>query len=250
MKVYRTQEIARLANVHPNTVRLYEEWAFISSVPREQNGYRRFSEVHLLQMQVARLAFRQEFIQNDLRKRATKLVRLSGKEKFRDALEEAKSYLLHLRGEHTKTLQAIKSVGYLLRVTGDSSRTYTHHEMSERLQLTEETLRNWERNGLYEIARDQRNRRIYAEQDFYKLLIIRTLRSAHFSIASIRNLFDEYEQDQQLEIGDVLNSPKFTEDFLHVTDQLELNLRRAMEDVEEIIALLSKFVLKDKKDYI
>ncbi len=242
MKVYRTQEIARLVNVHSNTVRLYEEWSFISSVPREQNGYRRFSEVHLLQMQIARLAFRQEFIQNDLRRRATRLVRLSGKEKFSEALKEAQSYLQHLRGEHRNTLQAIESVGHLLKVTANSFITYTHHEMSKKLQLSEETLRNWERNGLYEIARDNRNRRIYTEKDFYKLLIIRTLRSAHFSIASIRNLFDKYIQDQQLDIGYILNSPRFTEDFLHVTDQLELNLRRAMKDVEEIIALLNKSV--------
>ncbi|MFJ7638191.1 MerR family DNA-binding transcriptional regulator [Peribacillus sp. NPDC097225] len=39
----RTNEVAKKVKVHPNTVRLYEDWGFISSVPREANTYRRYS---------------------------------------------------------------------------------------------------------------------------------------------------------------------------------------------------------------
>ena len=74
----RTSELAKLCGVHPNTVRLYEQWHYISPVPRGQNNYRQYSDVHLKQLQIARLAFRQEFIQNNLRKKATKIVRLAG----------------------------------------------------------------------------------------------------------------------------------------------------------------------------
>ena len=73
-----TNEIAKKANVHPNTVRLYEKWGYISPVFRKQNGYRVYTETHLKQMYIARLAFSQEFIQNNLRKMATNIVRLSG----------------------------------------------------------------------------------------------------------------------------------------------------------------------------
>ncbi|KYG30035.1 MerR family DNA-binding transcriptional regulator [Alkalihalobacillus trypoxylicola] len=65
----RTSEIAELSQVHPNTVRLYEEWQYISPVPRKPNGYRVYSALHLKQMKIARLAFKQEFIQNNLRKK-------------------------------------------------------------------------------------------------------------------------------------------------------------------------------------
>lgn len=32
----QTSEIAKKAQVHPNTVRLYEEWQYISAVPRKK----------------------------------------------------------------------------------------------------------------------------------------------------------------------------------------------------------------------
>ncbi|WP_462406914.1 MerR family transcriptional regulator [Gracilibacillus sp. Marseille-QA3620] len=69
--------MAELSKVHPNIVRLYEEWQFISLIPRKSNGYRVYSDLNLKQMKIARHAFRQEFIQNNLRKRATKIVDLA-----------------------------------------------------------------------------------------------------------------------------------------------------------------------------
>ena len=35
-----TSEVAAAAGVHPNTVRLYEQWGFIPPVPRGPKGYR------------------------------------------------------------------------------------------------------------------------------------------------------------------------------------------------------------------
>ncbi len=52
----KTSDIAREIGVHPNTVRLYEERGYISSVPRAENGYRRFTSRHLEEMRLAHLA--------------------------------------------------------------------------------------------------------------------------------------------------------------------------------------------------
>lgn len=115
--------------------------------------------------------------------------------------------------------------------------------MARRLQLTEETLRNWERNGLYKIERNRQNRRQYYERDYQKLLMIRTLRSAHFSIAAILHLFEQLDNfTPGVDIKNLLNKPKFTQYFLYVTDQLELNLRKAMTDVTEIKQRLSSLI--------
>ena len=51
-----TSQVARQANVHPNTVRLYEAWGFLPPVPRSPAGYRIFTHRHVDQMLLARLA--------------------------------------------------------------------------------------------------------------------------------------------------------------------------------------------------
>jgi DNA-binding transcriptional MerR regulator len=235
----RTNEIAKLTNVHPNTVRLYEEWGYISPVPRQENGYRTFSQTHLLQMKIARLAFKQEFIQNNLRKMATRIVQLSGKEQFSEALEEAKNYLSYLNDELSYTTKAVHLAQNLLHPKKTNDIVYTHKEIAIKIQLTEDTLRNWERNGLYSIKRDAQQRRLYTEADLQTLYIIRTLRSAHFSIASIHQFLQAINTVENVhDIHTLLNTPKFVDEFLHVTDELEINLNKAMKDVKSIITLI------------
>ncbi|MBQ0140776.1 MAG: MerR family transcriptional regulator [Kurthia sp.] len=234
-----TATIAKLTNVHPNTVRLYETWGYISPVPRQPNGYRVYAPIHLKQMQIARLVFKQEFIQNNLRKFATKIVKYSGQEKFEQALFAAKQYVTFLQGELTFTVQAIETAQIILQEPPNCSECYTHKEVASKLQLSEETIRNWERNALFEVKRTTQNRRVYTQIDFQKLLIIRTLRSAHFSITSIRQLFDNLQAtEHKKDIHSLLSIPRFQQDFYHVTDELEKNLKLAISHVNQTIAIL------------
>lgn len=210
-------------------------------VPRKENGYRVYSNIHLQQLYIARLAFMQEFIQNNLRKMATEIVLLSGQEAFKNSLLSAKAYLSFLHSEYDYMTKAIQSVDKLLHEETANSPFFTHKEACKQLQLTEETVRNWERNGLFGVPRNAQNRRQYAASDIQKLLIIRTLRSAHFSIASILHLFEEIESVNHVtDIQSLLSSAKFKDEFYHVTDELEVNLKKAMNNVKLIIAILEK----------
>ena len=69
MTTYKTAAIAKLLNVHPNTVRLYEKWRLIPPAKRLPNGYRIFTDFHLAQGRLVRLAFQVEVLQNGLRKK-------------------------------------------------------------------------------------------------------------------------------------------------------------------------------------
>lgn len=77
-KTYKTNEIAKIANVHPNTVRMYEDLGLISKPFRHENGYRIFREIHMEQLKLARTAFQIEVLQNGLRKKAVCIVKCSG----------------------------------------------------------------------------------------------------------------------------------------------------------------------------
>lgn len=233
-----TTEVAKIVGIHPNTVRLYETWGYISPVRRAANGYRQFEERHVVQLKIARLAFGHEFIQNNLRKYAIRIAKLSGAERFDAAKQAAANYIQFLKMELTYSEQAIERAERLLMAPNvKHSKTYTHREVAKQLQLTEETIRNWERNGLFDVTRNVQNRRQYTELDVQKLYVIRTLRSAHFSIASIHHLFTSLHHET-LNVRDLLCLPTFQQEFYHVNDALQQNLKKAMIDVTSIIALL------------
>ena len=58
MKNYSTSEIAKIIKVHTNTVILYEKWGYIEPVKRKANGYRIFTQRHLEQMKIVKIALR------------------------------------------------------------------------------------------------------------------------------------------------------------------------------------------------
>ena len=73
MITYKTAEVAAIIGVHPNTVRLYEEWELIPEAKRQANGYRVFTEFHIQQFWLARTAFQIEVLQGGLRKKLLRL---------------------------------------------------------------------------------------------------------------------------------------------------------------------------------
>lgn len=52
----RTRDIARALGVHVNTIRLYEASGYLPAIPRDLNGYRHYSNLHLEQARLVQLA--------------------------------------------------------------------------------------------------------------------------------------------------------------------------------------------------
>ena len=90
---YSTSEVAKIIGIHPNTVRRYEEWGLIPKAERKANGYRIFTDFHLEQLRLARVAFQMEVLQNGLRKKIVEAVKASAKGEFDRALCLTESYL-------------------------------------------------------------------------------------------------------------------------------------------------------------
>lgn len=74
-KYYYTSEIADAVGVHPNTVRLYETWEFLPTIPRSASGYRLFKEAHLDQMRLARTALEGPWPGTSIKEAAVAMVR-------------------------------------------------------------------------------------------------------------------------------------------------------------------------------
>ena len=82
MNTYKTSEVAKIIGIHPNTVRMYEEWGLIPEAKRKPNGYRVFTDFHIEQLRLARIAFQIEVLQNGLRKKIVETVKISSKGDF------------------------------------------------------------------------------------------------------------------------------------------------------------------------
>ena len=99
MNTYTTSEVAKIIGIHPNTVRLYEEWGLIPKAERKANGYRVFTDFHIEQFRLARTAFQIEVLQNGLRKKIVETVKVSAKKDFDQALVLANEYLSQIQKE-------------------------------------------------------------------------------------------------------------------------------------------------------
>lgn len=244
--VYRTKEMAQLVGVHPNTVRIYEDWGYISPVPRKENGYRIYSDVHLLQMKIARLLFTCEIVQGDMRNRARQIVYASGKEDFQGALQLTTQYISHLETEYHHAVKAADVVEKWLRKESvQGNQTYSRKEVAKLLSVTSEALRNWERNGLISVPRLENGFRVYGEKEVEQLRVIRSLRQAHYSLNAILRLFSTIKHRGSTVI-EILDTPSESEDIVSVTDRLITSLTLAITYADDAKKLLVGYLKMDK----
>lgn len=241
MKKYRTAEVAGMMGIHPNTVRFYEEWGLITKPAREANGYRVFNDLHLLQIQAARLAFEIEILQNGLRRKIVETIKTCAKGDFDGAIRQTEEYLVQLGKERASAEEAIRIVQEMLRgEIHDDQLGLTRKEVSRYLEISVDALRNWEMNGLLTIKRKQNGYRIYTEEDIRQLKIIRVLRCANYSLEAIRRMMQQLEANPQADIREILNTPEQNDDIISACDRLLLSLSKAEINAGKIIVLLEK----------
>ena len=226
---YKTSEVAKMVGVHVNTVRLYEELELIPIVKRLPNGYRVFTDYHIEQFNLARTAFKVEVLQNGLRKKIIEIVKLSAKSEFEEAINLTNDYINQVIEERSKAEEAIElSKNILLGIeVKENEIVLTRSEAADYLQVTIDTLRNWELNGLFTAKRKKNGYRIYTESDLNILKIIRTLRCANYSLSSILRMLNSITKNNNIDIKEVINNPEDDEEIVTACDKLLTSLNDA-----------------------
>ena len=239
MNTYTTSDVAKVIGIHPNTVRMYEEWGLIPLAERKSNGYRIFTDFHIEQLRLARIAFQIEVLQNGLRKKVVEIIKLSAKRDFDKALMFAEEYRSQIQREQRN---AEESIGIAKQILSGKSAEHTfllkRKEVSDYLDISMDTLRNWERNGLLQIKRKQNGYRSYTSDDIERLKMIRTLRLANYSLEAILRMLNALEHNPQIDMKQVLNTPQTDSDIVSVCDRLIVSLKDAEENAEKIIIIL------------
>ncbi|RDY27598.1 MerR family transcriptional regulator [Romboutsia weinsteinii] len=238
---YKTSQVAKIINIHPNTVRLYEELELIPKPQRLPNGYRIFTDFHIEQFKLARTALKVEVLQNGLRKKMINIIKLSAKAKFQEAIESTKNYIDQVIYERKNAEEAIEiSKQLLLGIENKEDDIFlTRKETADYLQVTIDTLRNWEMNGLLSVKRKDNGYRVYTKDDIQLLKIIRSLRCANYSLASILRMINSISNNSETDIKEVLNTPKDDDDIVSVCDKLITSLNEAESNARSILAQLN-----------
>ena len=241
MATYKTAEVAAMIGVHPNTVRLYEKMKLIPKRERLSNGYRVFTDFHIWQCKLIRLAFQVEVLQNGLRKKIVRMVTVSAAGEFDTAIILTEEYLKQLRQERRNAEEAIKIVKQLLSGGAqENSHNLKRKDVSNLLDISMDTLRNWEMNGLLTVKRKNNGYRVYTDEDIQRLKIIRSLRCANYSLEAIRRLLQQLSKNPNTDIRVALNTPKQTEDIISVCDRLIISLSDAETNAKFLLEMLQE----------
>lgn len=246
MNTYKTSQVAAVIGIHPNTVRLYEEWGIIPRSERKENGYRVFTDFHIDQIRLARTAFQIEILQSGLRKKIFQMVKLSAAGKFDDALSLTQAYLSGLLQERDNAEDAIRTVKQIISGENQENRAFMKRkEVSEYLGVSMDTLRNWEMNGLLAVKRKENGYRIYTDDDIKRLKIIRALRCANYSLEAILRMIQQLSKNPNVDIKTVLNTPRPSDDIISACDQLI----RSLSAAEKNAIILMEMLQKMKRQY-
>ena len=241
METYRTTEVATAIGIHPNTVRLYEKLGLIPKPERQTNGYRIFTEFHIQQFILARTAFQIEVLQSGLRKKIVSVVKLSANKKFEQAIALTQEYLDGLLTERHNAEDAIQIVQDILSGETEVHRfSMKRKEVSEYLDISMDTLRNWEMNGLLIVKRKENGYRVYTDEDIKRLKIIRSLRCAKYSLEAILRMLRQLSKNPDVDIKAALNTPQQSEDIISVCDRLIISLAAAEYNAKKIMGMLQE----------
>ena len=239
MSTYTTTDVAKIIGMHPNTVRMYEEWGLIPPAERKSNGYRIFTDFHIEQLRLARIAFQIEVLQNGLRKKVVETIKLSAKGDFDNAIMFAKEYRTQIQREQRNAEESIDiAKQFLSGKSAEHTLFLKRKEVSDYLEISMDTLRNWERNGLLLINRKQNGYRAYTSEDIVRLKMIRTLRMANYSLESILRMLHALAHNPQSDMKEVLNTPQADTDIVSVCDRLIVSLQEAEKNADKMINIL------------
>jgi DNA-binding transcriptional MerR regulator len=239
----RTSDIAKSLGIHPNTVRLYEEWGFIAPVPRSRSGYRLFTPLHLEQMRLARLALQWPYPGG--KEVVLDLVKCAVEGDLGMAMELAYRYLANVRTEQTHAEAGVEFLERWARgqVLDTTRRSMSITQTAQYLGVTVDQLRNWERNGLLHIPRDPKTGyRQYGAPEIGRLRVIRMLRQSGHSMMAILRMLRRFDAGETERLREALDTPGENEDMVTIVDRWLSTLAEAEARAEAIIHQIAAMI--------
>lgn len=248
MKSLRTSDLARAVGVHPNTVRRYVDWGFLPPVERSPNGYRRFTQRHLDCLRLVYLIYFSQYPGRAIRQSGVRIVQVTAEGSLDEALELACQHLALVQSERA---QADVAAGLLeawaagAPASSDETPLLQIGQAARLLGVTNDILRNWDRNGLIEIPRDPVNGyRRYGAGEISRLRVIRMLSQAGYSLAAILRMLIQLDRGEKTGLRRALDTPRPDEDVYIASDRWISTLIDQEQIAQKVVALLKEIIQK------
>lgn len=246
-KFLHTTDLARAVGVHPNTVRRYEEWGLIPPVERSPSGYRLFTQRHLDCLRLSRMIYAAPYPGRGFRVLGNEIIQRAVRDDWQGALEKAHEHLLVVNAELEQANQAANLLEHWAQnMAGDSDDDETPvaiGEVSKRLGVSLDVIRNAERNGLITIPRNScNNYRLFGKKEIERLRIIRMLSKAGYSHMSILRMFIELDKGNTSDLKKTLDTPRADEDIFSAADHWLTTLREQEELAQRVIKLIEEII--------
>lgn len=245
MKSYTTAQIAKIINVHPNTVILYEKWGHIEEVKRKANGYRVFTERHLEQIKLARKLLNIDIIKIELKIKSLDIIKSISQSNLELALNKAKNYLEYIQNQIRNDSIVIRESLIRLKTTNlnNTNNNFKTNEVAKKIGVTNDVLIYWENNGLLNIARNKKNKyRVYSEKDLIMGIFIKSLRELNYTASAVLKLINKIKFNNNKTLKEIIYNLDLEYDILGEFNKLlepmrdiELSLKEVIQDIEMII---------------
>lgn len=243
----RTSDLAKAVGVHPNTVRLYEQWGLIPPVERSLTGYRRFTERHLDCLRLARIVYAGFYPGTVIRRSGMQVVKTAVCGDLGGALELAYRHKALVQAEraHAEIAATLLERWAQGSAADATSQPLRIGQTAALLGVSVDILRNWERNGLIKTPRNPDNRyRLYGPQEIGRLRVIRTLSRAGYSMMAILRMMTRLDAGQTDGLRQVLDTPRPDEDIFSASDRWLSTLIEQETQAENMIAKLEEMISK------
>lgn len=233
MRTYSTSEIAKIVDVHPNTIMKYEKWGYITPCKRTTSGYRIYTETHLDQIKLTRVALRSKLIKWYIRKEAVNIIRITVSGALKEALKQSEEYLAHIQREMSKELEVIKVINKILEseIEKEKPISLSRSGASKLLGISINVIINWERYGLLDVPRNKKNGyRVYSEKEIKLLKVIIALRKESYCNQSISEILKKLESSNGTGL-EVMNNYE----FLSSLPEVEKDAKQMISYITELV---------------
>ncbi|MEK4146477.1 MerR family transcriptional regulator [Robertmurraya sp. FSL W8-0741] len=226
-------EIARLCNVSTSTLKHYEEWGLVPEVPRAENGYRKYTNIHAAYFQCIvkmNIGFGMKFVREIMPS-----IQKGEVMQVLWRINEVQTLLQKERHQAEQVVEMldVEEVEWFQR-SRKKKDYYTIGEVAEIAGIAASAIRHWELEELIHPIRHQESGyRLYSPADVRRILIIRTVSRAAWSLDIVREVLSETE-NQHLK-----RAKEMAIHSLEYIDQKLIARMKAITALNELLDLVS-----------